>query len=188
MLCSIESLTYFWFLHYHFPGRHHFLHQDPSLSRQQAIINTMSEIGPSVLSGCLTTFTGILPLVFAKSSIFRIFFKMFVWIGPQHNFADQSSVKSYHILPICARFFNIIVYATIHGLVLTPVLLSIIPFTSPNAAIQTSSQKSMRDETAKACQELGPITPMRPETSAKHKLAEDISPQVLGIFGQSHLP
>ena len=76
---------------------HYYLHQDAKVhDRDTRVINAMAEIGPSVLSGCGTTFIGILPLVMAKSEIFRVFFRM---------------------------FFNIIVYATIHGLVLCPVVL-----------------------------------------------------------------
>ena len=52
---------------------HYYLHQDPTVvDRDQRVINAMAEVGPSVLSGCATTFIGILPLIAAKSQIFRV--------------------------------------------------------------------------------------------------------------------
>jgi len=97
---------------------HFYLHQDPALTnRDTRVINAMAEVGPSVLSGCLTTFIGILPLMFAKSEIFRVFFKM---------------------------FFNIIVYATVHGLVLTPVLLSVVPLTPPVVLLADEPEKDAK--------------------------------------------
>ena len=77
---------------------HNFSVQSLALSKDERAVATMMEIGPSVAMGCFTTFLGILPLAFAGSVIFRVFFKM---------------------------FFSIIVLGATHGLILMPVLLSI---------------------------------------------------------------
>ena len=88
---------------------HSFGVQDPSLSRNVRAELCMREMGPSVALGCFTTFLGIVPLAFASSEVFRVFFKM---------------------------FFSIIVLGATHGLVLMPVILSIVgpAPTSKNAA------------------------------------------------------
>lgn len=60
----------------------------------------MEEVGPAVVCGIGTTFLGILPLAFANSEIFRVFFRLFL---------------------------NIISYAAVHGLAVLPVLLLLLP-------------------------------------------------------------
>lgn len=54
--------------------------QDPKISRDQGIAAALGEIGPSVVLGAFTTFLGIMPMAFANSSIFRVFFRMFLTI------------------------------------------------------------------------------------------------------------
>lgn len=93
---------------------HNFGLQDATLSRNQRVRATLAEMAPSVLLGAVSTFLGVLPLAFANSALFRIFFKMFMAIV----------------------FFGIT-----HGLVLCPVLLSLV----------------------------GPAAPPRPETSRETK-------------------
>eukprot|EP00501_MAST-03F_sp_TOSAG23-6_P000487 GSMAST32.ASY1.ANO1.501.1 assembled CDS len=79
--------------------------QDHSISRNERVINTMVEIGPSVLLGVETSFLGIMPCILASSNVFRTFFKMFV---------------------------SIIILGALFGLVLFPVLLSLIGPTMNN--------------------------------------------------------
>lgn len=50
------------------------------MATKTRIACALGEIGPSVVLGATTTLLGILPLAFAKTVIFRIFFKMFVLI------------------------------------------------------------------------------------------------------------
>jgi Niemann-Pick C1 protein len=76
---------------------HSFCLQDPSLSRNARVIETMAEIGPPVFLCGMTTFVAILPTAAAKSEVFRTFFRMFVCI---------------------------IGYGVLHGMVLMPILLS----------------------------------------------------------------
>lgn len=80
---------------------HYYLAQPQHLSNGERVRLALIGIGPSVLMGCMTTFLGILPLAFANSAIFRIFFRM---------------------------FFSIIVFGAGHGLILLPVILPWIPF------------------------------------------------------------
>eukprot|EP00163_Fabomonas_tropica_P016341 TRINITY_DN2934_c0_g2_i1.p1 TRINITY_DN2934_c0_g2~~TRINITY_DN2934_c0_g2_i1.p1 ORF type:complete len:442 (-),score=90.72 TRINITY_DN2934_c0_g2_i1:809-2050(-) len=68
-------------------------------SKVDRAINALAEMGSSVLAGGTSTFVGVLVLAFAISAIFRIFFKM---------------------------FFLILLLGMLHGLVLVPVLLSLI--------------------------------------------------------------
>jgi hypothetical protein len=77
---------------------HSFTLQDTALPRRDRVERALVEIGPSVLLGVATTFLGILPCAFAKSEVFRAFFKMFV---------------------------GIIVLGSLHGLVIIPVILSV---------------------------------------------------------------
>ena len=79
----------------------------------------MKEIGPSVAMGCCSTFLGILPLAFAGSELFRIFFKMFL---------------------------SIIVLGVSHGLVLMPVVLSIFGGSMEHSPM-TSKQHRDNDDT-----------------------------------------
>eukprot|EP00903_Cladosiphon_okamuranus_P010290 g9741.t1 len=82
---------------------HYFLHQDPSTAKDTRIAEGLGEIGPSVVVGAATTFTGIMPMAFARNHVFRVFFKMFVII-------------------IGFGFF--------HGICFIPVALSLLPLDS----------------------------------------------------------
>lgn len=79
---------------------HCYMQQPTGLSKSEKVKSALVEIGPSVLLGCTTTFLGILPLAFAGTAIFRIFFRM---------------------------FFSIIVFGGTHGLILLPVILPWLP-------------------------------------------------------------
>ena len=50
------------------------------ISSTERAIASLIHIGPSVVSGGFTTFLGIVCLAFSKSTVFRIFFKMFCLI------------------------------------------------------------------------------------------------------------
>eukprot|EP00002_Diphylleia_rotans_P030908 TRINITY_DN6399_c0_g1_i3.p1 TRINITY_DN6399_c0_g1~~TRINITY_DN6399_c0_g1_i3.p1 ORF type:complete len:183 (-),score=34.24 TRINITY_DN6399_c0_g1_i3:180-728(-) len=67
-------------------------------SREDMTIGALTEIGPSVLNGGISTLLGISMLAFTTSEGFRIFFKM---------------------------MFGIILFGLLHGLILFPVLISI---------------------------------------------------------------
>jgi multidrug efflux pump subunit AcrB len=53
------------------------------------MITALDEVGGAVLMGGLTTFVGVLPLAFASSFIYRVFFRLFfciVTLGIFHGF------------------------------------------------------------------------------------------------------
>ncbi|CAM9629215.1 unnamed protein product [Chrysoparadoxa australica] len=79
---------------------HFFMQQDPSISRNERVKGTLREIGPSVLCGVTTTFIGVLPMATADSIIFSTFFRMLA---------------------------AIVVLGAYHGLVVMPVLLTMVP-------------------------------------------------------------
>eukprot|EP00752_Nemacystus_decipiens_P003669 g3381.t1 len=59
---------------------HYFLHQDPNVPKDIRIADGLGEIGPSVVVGAATTFSGIMPMAFASNHVFRVFLKMFIII------------------------------------------------------------------------------------------------------------
>ena len=80
---------------------HCYMQQPTDIPDMERLRDALIEIGPSVLMGALTTFIGIMPLLFANSAIFRTFFKM---------------------------FFLIIVFGAAHGLILLPAIITLIAF------------------------------------------------------------
>merc|ERR1719387_1689330 len=78
---------------------HNFSLQSSQLSRNDRVVQTLTEIGPSVMLGVSTTFLGVAPLALSNSEVFRVFFKMFL---------------------------GIVFFGAVHGLVLIPVLLSLV--------------------------------------------------------------
>ena len=77
---------------------HSFLDTSGS-GRNERVKKVMNTMGKSILLGGLSTLLGVLPLAFSQSDVFRTFF--FTYLG-------------------------IVILGTTHGLILTPVLLSII--------------------------------------------------------------
>ncbi|CAM9475163.1 unnamed protein product [Discosporangium mesarthrocarpum] len=82
---------------------HYFLHQNPALQKEERIVQSLGEIGPSVLLGASTTLLGVIPMAFASNEIFRVFFRMFLIISG---------------------------FGAYHGLVFIPVALAILPESS----------------------------------------------------------
>jgi predicted RND superfamily exporter protein len=76
-----------------------FMAHDSSLSRDERVVLAMAELGVSVIKGLLSTAIAIIPLAFAGSQVFRVFFIMFAWILGAGG---------------------------LHGLVLLPVILSLV--------------------------------------------------------------
>lgn len=79
---------------------HSFGLQPSSLGRKQRTLNALQTIGPAVLLGLTTTFLGVLPVAFASSQVFRVFFQMFlsiVVVGGLHGF---------FLLPVLLSFFG----------------------------------------------------------------------------------
>lgn len=80
----------------------HFIHsfglQPNELGKKERTLQALKDIGPAVFLGLCTTFLGVLPLAFATSGVFRVFFQMFV---------------------------GIVIVGGLHGFFLVPVLLSL---------------------------------------------------------------
>jgi len=98
-------------------------------TRQERVDAALDEMGVPVVHGAFSTFLAVVILSVSKSYVFRIFFKM---------------------------FFGIVVFGAAHGLVLLPVLLSLI---GP-AYIDTGrkSMEEMAKEKAGGEMEMGPVT------------------------------
>ena len=77
-----------------------FILQEEKLGSHERVLRALKEVGPAVLLGLITTFIGVLPLGFASSAAFRVFFKMFL---------------------------AIVVSGLLHGFLLLPVLLAMFP-------------------------------------------------------------
>jgi len=73
--------------------------QPEALEMDVRITNALVEIGPAVLLGATTTFIGTVPLGFAKSEVFRVFFR---------------------------AMLGVIVFGTVHGFIFTPVVMSLL--------------------------------------------------------------
>jgi predicted RND superfamily exporter protein len=78
---------------------HFFMLQDVNETPRRRLEEALAEIGPTVCYGIGTTFVGVLPLMFAQSYVFRVFFQMFI---------------------------SIIGFCALHALVLTPTLLIVL--------------------------------------------------------------
>eukprot|EP00747_Dinoflagellata_sp_TGD_P222405 gnl/TRDRNA2_/TRDRNA2_94111_c0_seq1.p1 gnl/TRDRNA2_/TRDRNA2_94111_c0~~gnl/TRDRNA2_/TRDRNA2_94111_c0_seq1.p1 ORF type:complete len:893 (-),score=185.54 gnl/TRDRNA2_/TRDRNA2_94111_c0_seq1:209-2551(-) len=78
---------------------HSFMAQDPSVLRNERAVLAMKEMGIPVVKGIFSTLVAILPLSLAGSEVFRVFFKMFM---------------------------AILLVGGAHGLVLMPVVLSLV--------------------------------------------------------------
>eukprot|EP00753_Platysulcus_tardus_P010713 PLAT2988.1.p1 GENE.PLAT2988.1~~PLAT2988.1.p1 ORF type:complete len:963 (+),score=426.36 PLAT2988.1:284-2890(+) len=92
----------------------------PVGTRDDRVVHAVEELGTSVLQGATTTFLGVVVLAFGKSEIFRIFFKMFTLT---------------------------VTLGVAHGLILLPVLLSLLggkPITTSAVLPLTSSAYSSR--------------------------------------------
>lgn len=71
----------------------------PSKTRDERVKETLETMGSSIMLGGLTTFLGVVPLCFSTTKIFMIVFK---------------------------SFFAMVVLGLAHGLILLPVVLSLI--------------------------------------------------------------
>ena len=83
---------------------HAFFSNDPSLGRVEKLRLSLKQMGRSVFFGGLTSLLGLLPLIFSKCEVFRVFFRMTM---------------------------AIIILGLIHGLVFMPALLVGIPLPTP---------------------------------------------------------
>lgn len=99
---------------------HSFGIQDSKLGRKERTLRALKAIGPPVLLGLFTTFLGVLPIAFASSQVFRVFFQM---------------------------FFSIVLVGGIHGFILVPVLLSL--FGTESDVLKTVAEKAGRVEEEK---------------------------------------
>lgn len=91
---------------------HTFGATDATLGRKQRTLVALKSIGPAVLMGLFTTFLGVLPIAFAASQVFRVFFFMFL---------------------------SIVIVGGLHGFILLPVLLSLI---GPTSTLLQRSEES----------------------------------------------
>ena len=73
--------------------------QAPTIEMDVRIATALAEIGPAVLLGACTTLIGIVPLTFAASEVFRVFFRMML---------------------------GVVVFSGLHGFFFTPALISLL--------------------------------------------------------------
>ena len=95
---------------------------------------TLTDIGPAVFNGGLSTLLAILMLVNSKSYVFITFFKVYRYHSERgyDKYGDMTNRKRYllstrsYLFLIPEVFFLVIVLGLFHGLVLLPVILSLV--------------------------------------------------------------
>ncbi len=89
-------------------------------SRDERIRRTLTDIGPAVLNGGVSTFLAFVLLAGSKSHVFASFFKI---------------------------FFLVVAFGLYHGLVFTPVLLSLVgPQTHKPEEVQSTPKEVRSDD------------------------------------------
>lgn len=57
---------------------HNYLSKPSKLSRNDRVVQALGDIGPGVFLGVASTLVGVVPLAFANSEVFRVFFRSFL--------------------------------------------------------------------------------------------------------------
>ena len=92
--------------------------------RDERVISTMTEIGPAVLNGGLSTLLAFILLATSKSYVFLSFFKI---------------------------FFLICLFGLFHGLVALPVLLALLGPVTGEPRVKDEVRDKQRDEEVELC-------------------------------------
>ncbi len=90
----------------------------PGSCRSERAQLALSNIGPAVLNGGFSTFLSFILLADSNSHVFETFFKVFATLLPSTSFPSYT-----YLFQI---FFLVVVFALYNGLVLLPVLLSLV--------------------------------------------------------------
>jgi multidrug efflux pump subunit AcrB len=116
---------------------HYFMIHSNSSDPRARMANALSEVGGAVAVGGLTTFIGVLPLAFASSFVYRVFFKLFL---------------------------SIVVLGILHGFVIAPVLVVLLY--SNNSSGENMASATTASGAAGTSSSLSKIQPARLPSAA----------------------
>lgn len=86
-------------------------YESPAIGRQTKVVDTLRTMGSSILIGGISTFLGVIPLAFSSTTIFSTIF---------------------------VTFIGLVTLGAGHGLILLPVVLSML---GPNVCVQVRTPK-----------------------------------------------
>ena len=120
---EILSLANIFFLDYAAHIAHTFM-ITPGENGDKRAIQTLADIGPAVMNGGFSTFLAFITTCASESHVFLTFFK--VKFLSQHLSSNFTNFFDNKKNPIFQIFFLVVAFGLYHGLVVLPVLLSVL--------------------------------------------------------------